>query len=81
MIPLLVVLPMTVEGNREEMCELRHASLLVQKMQVRAEVSRLADAKAASRGMQRPTSAYRAHPLWISELFARPAAFPGDRFG
>src|SRR5436190_4190311 len=41
MIPLLVVLPMTVEGNREEMCELRHASLLVQKMQVRAEVSRL----------------------------------------
>ena len=49
MIPLLVVLPVTVERNREEMCELRHASLLVQKMQGRAEVSRLADAKAASR--------------------------------
>ena len=40
------------------MCELRHTSLVVQKMQGRAEVSRLADAKAASRGMQRPTSAY-----------------------
>ena len=56
MIPLLVVLPVTVEGNREEMCEPRHTSLLVQKMQGRAEVSRLADAN--SPGMQRPTSAY-----------------------
>src|SRR5947208_16819630 len=56
MIPLLVVLPVTVEGNREEMCEPRHTSLLVQKMQGRAEVSCLADAN--SRGMQRPTSAY-----------------------
>ena len=58
MIPLLVVLPVTLERDREEMCEPRHTSLVVQKMQGRAEVSRLADAKAASRGMQRPTSAY-----------------------
>jgi hypothetical protein len=61
MIPLLVVLPVTVEGNREEMCELRHASLLVQKMQGRAEVSRLADANAP--GVRRSAGSRRARGI------------------
>jgi len=46
MILLLVVL--TLEGDQEERCEPRHTSLVVQKMQGRAEVSRRADATAAS---------------------------------
>jgi len=32
MIPLLVVLPVTLEGEWEEMCKPPHTSLVVQKM-------------------------------------------------